>query len=298
MFKLCQNIIFHCCKSRNVIKYEIPINIIENTNTQIYIDNEPIMIDKLFKNIKSGILISRNNNYFSDVYLYQNFIWKIYDYKSYYLENIKFISNKNIEGVLIPKRIIINKNIMLEKYNYYPNSDLFYILINNYLSKNDKNNIIYAIIQSVANLHNIGIAHRDIKLENILYFNKKVYLIDLVMCSQYNLKHKFYGGTYHYSSPELYQKDTSNIIDWRKNDIWSLGIVIYIILLNNFPWTNSIDCNFYTSYLDISNKKEYWNNLPIDKIYKKLLFKMLCIEPEEREDINILLNIAKPLIKV
>ena len=148
-------------------------------------------------------------------------------------------------------------------------------------------------MESIANLHNSGVAHRDIKPENLFYLpNSKTLLIDLIMCSRYDDPQPFRGGTVSYASPQMFL-DTYIENDWRRIDIWSLGVVIYVVQLLVFPWKNSIDCDIYLSYQSNENKQEYWDNIIDNKVISKLLFHTLAIQPEERKNINQLIDIFK-----
>ena len=194
---------------------------INNINTTIKTLEQDAII--LFKNIQEN----------STIYLYENKIYKVfmlnnYTYKNY-ISLVDSINNNTNLGILIPEKRETNPNnyTIIETYKYYPNSDLFYILTTNKLNKDDKFHIIKLLILAVKKFHNDGYAHRDLKLENILFVNDDLYLIDIVMSSSYNCTKSFNGGTPHYAAPELL--DRKHIDDWRKTDIWSLGMIIFII---------------------------------------------------------------------
>ena len=77
-------------------------------------------------------------------------------------------------------------------------------------------------------MHDAGICHRDIKLENILldeFFKPK--RCDLGLCKQFN-NDKILGfcGTYDYCVPEILYKRGKQRYDGKKADIFSLGITL------------------------------------------------------------------------
>jgi serine/threonine protein kinase len=85
-------------------------------------------------------------------------------------------------------------------------------------------------------MHSIGIAHRDIKFENIMLNKDQPKFIDfglskiLVVGETSNER----NGTIAYSSPEIllgYNHDFST-------DIWSLGIVLHALLSGEFPFAD------------------------------------------------------------
>jgi len=280
---------FYCCSTNNNKRNKTKvkeIDVILNTETDIYYDT----LDSL----KYGTMISSTKS--SSVHLYNNYIYKLTHFKNYnelytYRNNINQL-DKNL-NILYPLEMIDKDTSLIEKYRYLPNCELFDFIIKYTLTQRDKYMIILSVMESIANLHNSGVAHRDIKPENLFYLpNSKTLLIDLIMCSRYDDPQLFQGGTVSYASPQMFL-DTYIENDWRRIDIWSLGVVIYVVQLLVFPWKNSIDCDIYLSYQSNENKQEYWDNIIDNKVISKLLFHTLAIQPEERKNINQLIDIFK-----
>jgi serine/threonine protein kinase len=99
------------------------------------------------------------------------------------------------------------------------------------------------LLNALGYLHNLGVVHRDIKLENIMVGlngqtseGQKVTpkLIDfgfsIVLCPEETTKD--ICGTLAYCSPEIVKKDYYDF----KTDIWSMGIVSYAILRGKLPF--------------------------------------------------------------
>ena len=87
-------------------------------------------------------------------------------------------------------------------------------------------------------LHNLGIVHRDIKPENMMYEKrtKLIKIIDFGISCRIKpgefLKARV--GTPYYIAPEVLKKRYNE-----KCDIWSLGIVLYMIVYNVPPFFGS-----------------------------------------------------------
>lgn len=302
------------------------IDTIENTSQTIYsndiLENKDIfntndtnLYELILEFIDNNSILISGKNYFendlvippdySNVYLYKNMIWKFIKHDTEYINRYyNLINNKqnNITSVLLPLYILKDDGYIIEKFNYYPNTDLFEIITNDVItSHKNKLFLVKYMIESLAEIHNAGIAHRDIKLENILYIHdqKRVLFIDLVMGHHYYDSKHYSGGTLSYAAPELFYDDII-VHDWRYIDIWSLGIVIYAIVFCGLPWNNSIDCLLYKKYYNKIQRFKtiyYWGHYDISSIYKILLSKTLEIDYTKRANINELLELVNNYIE-
>ena len=93
------------------------------------------------------------------------------------------------------------------------------------------------IISGLIELQAFGFAHLDIKLENVIvddYLNATLIDFDtshyLFTNSSLNVLNRFVGTT-SYAAPEIYEK-YYNV----KSDIWSLGVVLWILKTGNYPY--------------------------------------------------------------
>ena len=104
------------------------------------------------------------------------------------------------------------------------------------LEENEAKHLFRQTVEGVAYLHSQNIAHRDIKLENILLDEKQsIKLIDFgfSIISQKDKLLNIYCGTPTYMSPELAMK--KNYQGWQA-DVWALGVLLYVLLCGRFPF--------------------------------------------------------------
>ena len=92
------------------------------------------------------------------------------------------------------------------------------------------------IVNGLTHLHSLGIAHRDIALENILldeHLHSR--LCDFGLAAQNaSVFHDRVGRPF-YMAPEVYN-DSLGPYDGFKADIWSLGVLLFILVTGNPPF--------------------------------------------------------------
>lgn len=121
---------------------------------------------------------------------------------------------------------------------YCPNGDFFqFIIENNTLSEPLASYCMVQILEALKYLHNLGIAHRDMKPENILIDANGHLKISDFGLSRYVGNGGLVStpcGSPCYASPECL---SGYPYDGKTNDIWSCGVILYASLTGSMPWT-------------------------------------------------------------
>lgn len=125
--------------------------------------------------------------------------------------------------------------------------------------------IMTQLLETVKYLHENLIMHRDIKLENIMLTDNKITLLDFGFATFFTkyMIFKDICGSLHYISPEMYKENYCYT-----TDLWSLGIVFYIICSRKFP---------FDSEEDIMGKEPDYEE--IDEEYRDIIKKFLVKHP-------------------
>lgn len=105
--------------------------------------------------------------------------------------------------------------------------------------------VLEQILRALIYLHRLGICHRDIKLENILYENggkeASIRLIDFGLSQAFDrsaeTKRRAVGTAYT-MSPEIASGEGEYT---RKTDMWALGVVAWILLAGDAPFVKEAD---------------------------------------------------------
>ena len=146
--------------------------------------------------------------------------------------------------------------------------------------------IFRQIFEAMDYIHKLGIAHRDIKLENILI--KKNYEIKIIdfgfgMYNPENKLQKFFCGTPNYMPPEIAEKKPYN---GQLADMWSLGILVYKIFCADFPFKGKDEKDLYKS---IKTGKFTMANYTPDYA-RKIICSLIVLNPAKRMTCEEVLN--------
>jgi len=198
------------------------------------------------------------------------------------IETLKRISHENI--IKLIEVIELKEYILLVQ-------ELFQgILLSQYYKKNWKSEdlskekekaykiILKQIFNAVNYLHSNNIAHLDIKLDNIL-INKKleIRIIDFgfAIYDPNKSLNNFFGGTPNYMSPEIVLKRP--YVSYL-SDIWSLGILIFKLFCNEYPFKGFTEKDLYNSI----KKGKFRIKCYVNYDVKKLINSMIVLEPNKR----------------
>ena len=151
------------------------------------------------------------------------------------------------------------------------------------LRESDSRKIIYQVSLALSYLHSRNIIHRDIKPDNIMIDeNGDVKLIDFDFCSEVlgEELRETSCGTPSYSSPQVI---SGAPYDGKKNDVWSLGVVLYAMVSGRLPWYQSR--NLVKFYERILTEPLIIPSY-LTKNCSNLIREMLEVNEDKRIDIN------------
>jgi calcium-dependent protein kinase len=158
-----------------------------------------------------------------------------------------------------------------------------------YQSEKEVTFIVYQILRAIAHCHYVGVVHRDLKLENVLFKSKEnlgLRVIDFGLSTIYAPADsdddfaralETVCGTYHYMAPEVLKREYSS-----KADIWAVGVLTYILLTGKPPFT-AADRGLLEEQVKrgvVSYDPTIWENIsPAARDFTKHL---LTVNPEHR----------------
>ncbi|CDO93613.1 unnamed protein product [Kluyveromyces dobzhanskii CBS 2104] len=149
------------------------------------------------------------------------------------------------------------------------------------------------LISGVHYMHHKGLAHRDLKLENLLLDeHENLIITDFGFVNEFSSKSdlmKTSCGSPCYAAPELVV--TTTAYQARKADVWSCGVILYAMLAGYLPWDDDPDnpdgddiAKLY-NYITKTPLKfpEYVNPVPRD-----ILRRTLISDPAKRITVQLI----------
>ena len=139
--------------------------------------------------------------------------------------------------------------------------------------------ILGGICQAVYYIHTFNkIIHMDIKQQNILvddYINIKLTDFSVSICYKNMKKIKLpMVGTCYYISPEVLRKETINDYDASKIDVYSIGVLLYLLAFCDYPYKlREVDNKDYGKILENVEKNEL--TFPKEIEYSKMFLNLI-----------------------
>lgn len=222
---------------------------------------------------------------------------------------------------LLQREITILRNMdhpsIINFYECYQDSKYLYIVMEyccggdlmdrllkkNHLDEREVCKIMLKLFSAINYVHKKKIVHRDLKLENVLFFDKtpesNLKIIDFGLSAMVNEKiHSFFKdhndiandlnskvGTPLYVAPEVLRGKYSF-----ECDIWSLGVIMFMLLSGDPPFVGASEDKLFELIEkgNINFTGKIWHNVSAKA--KDLISKILKVNPKKRATGNQILK--------
>lgn len=148
----------------------------------------------------------------------------------------------------------------------------------------DAKDVTRDILQTVAYLHENNCVHRDLKPENLIFANPsedaQLKITDFGFAERYKASGTLTQscGTPEYVAPEILSDDPYD----EKCDVWSVGVIVYILLCGFPPFYGETDEELFkkVNEADYEFCEPYWDD--VSEKAKRFINDLLTVNSEER----------------
>ena len=155
------------------------------------------------------------------------------------IETLKILKHRNIMSLF---EIYESPNFIFLITEYLSGKDLIELLIaRKRFSEEEAQKIFFQLVDALNYMHKMNICHRDIRTEHIIFDkNKTPKIVGFSYSTFYtkNQKLKDSFGSLCYACPEIILE---NSYDPELADIWSLGVVLYVMVCGYLPFGEEND---------------------------------------------------------
>lgn len=180
---------------------------------------------------------------------------------------------------------------------YLPGGELFERIVQRqYYSEQDVRAVMKTLLETIKYCHDRGVVHRDIKPENILLQNPEddasVKLADFGFAKKVDESSfsmlQTACGTPGYVAPEILGSKEAPYD--KRVDVWSLGIVAYILLCGYPPFREKTQKALFARIRKAQYEFDspWWD--PVSDAAKDFVRKMIVVNPDERATLEDLLQ--------
>uniref|UniRef100_T1KGC2 non-specific serine/threonine protein kinase n=1 Tax=Tetranychus urticae TaxID=32264 RepID=T1KGC2_TETUR len=169
-----------------------------------------------------------------------------------------------------------------------PGGEIFdHLVANGRMSEPQARGYFLQIIGAIEYLHNNGVVHRDLKAENLLLTHdlKTVKIADFGFSNYFKPESLLttWCGSPPYAAPELFE---GRFYNGPKADIWSLGVVLYVLVCGALPFDGHTLQSLRSRVLVGKFRIPYF----MSRECENLIRHMLIVEPEKRYSMQQIKN--------
>lgn len=148
------------------------------------------------------------------------------------------------------------------------------------MSEADAAHVLHQLASAVNHCHMNSVAHRDIKLDNVMIDDElNVTIIDFGLAKIFSKSNQLKSRV---GSPLFMAPEVSEGKYTEKCDVWSLGVLMYVLLSCRLPFSGNelAEVLLQSKQCDLALGSDFWSTTSADA--KDLLQSMIAVSTKER----------------
>eukprot|EP00887_Chlorella_sp_A99_P000368 scaffold13.g368.t1 len=227
------------------------------------------------------------------------------DLKKQDLHSTKYVEREIINQlrlrhphVIALREVLLTDDHLVVAMEYAPGGDLWsYVVARQRLSEEEARWFFSQLLVAVDYCHCMGVASRDIKLENTLLDGSPrplIKLADFGFSKNANQSAAITRlGTPAYLAPEVVVNPPGQAYDARKADTWSCGVILYVMVTGMYPFQRRNDLKLGSEHAVNAGMRRITQadfmfppEVPLSAEVKDLISRILVTDPSARPSIR------------
>lgn len=191
------------------------------------------------------------------------------------INKIKSLAHPNIVRII---DFLYDEKRMYVITEFFNNNNLESLIAVMVPNEHQCHQIISGVMNGLVALHENNIFHGDLTPANVMLYNKcHPKLCNFAFLSNYYPKTEKHFSNYslNFISPERIQRNYQYMLP---SDIWSLGVIVYILYVKDIPFTQCNEIKLVTQMLACRYNPPMINN----DVIKRIISQCLVADPTQR----------------
>jgi len=188
------------------------------------------------------------------------------------------------------RQVFVTPRLLCIVMDYATGGELFgYLRKSVRLQEDHARYFFQQLVSGISFCHDMGVSHRDLKLENTLIFMSPEREPWLKICDFGFSKHSVHDsqpksakGTVEYLAPEVVLCSYKKHYDAHQSDVWSCGVILYLMLCGSYPFEDPSGDSTRAVHRTVKGNYSIPSTVVLSEACKDLIRRIFVVNPHDR----------------